>query len=397
MNNIFGDDEELLNLEEITGAQREGAPAATFAAWHKPRKQFVRKSQWWFHLEYLLTRYPEYEEIETIKYFGLPGSDLLDVSYFSRQLSLSAQYSNKKIFVHGFIDSAKGKEAADLRLSALLDRDNVDSGSKVDHFNFQAIAASNSLAYRKIKNTGAYHLVNLDFCDGVFKQTTIDSMMNLLVLQLNKILDTPWLLFLTTRADKSGITQELMAALAGIFSDGVKSDQDFLKAIEEFGERIRHLIPNTNDINDEEVVSASELSEILQVCFVFWLIKTVHAYDGRMEITSSMKYKVHEGNDFPDMYSYVIRITKKSLVKPDELGLAKAPAVSVGNAESSKVIDKTKAVEKLCKALDIDDLLSKNLPIRNECADEMKRLLEEAGWNTVGYDAQMGIDRATVG
>ncbi|WP_137974040.1 hypothetical protein [Pseudomonas sp. F(2018)] len=389
MNSIFGDgDPQLLNLQEITGAQEQQETIKKFSAWHKPRKQFVRDSQWWYHLNFLLQRYPEYEGIETIKYFGLPGSDLLDVSYFSKKLS--SDHANKKIFIHGFIDTAKEHEAANLRLSELLDRPNVDASSKVEHFNFQAISSNQSLALRRIKELGAYHLINLDFCDGVFKQDTIDSMMSILSLQLNRMLDTPWLLFITTRADKSGITQDLLNNLDRIFSESLKGDDAFLKAIQEYGDRIRHIIPQKDTLQDEQI-TPSELSEILQICFIYWLIQTVYDYEARMEVTSSMKYNVHEGNDFPDMYSHVIRITKESVQKDDALGLAKLNAAKTKPLAEVQVRDKTNSVRKLCTALDVDELLQGNEKLRGNCAKEMKILLEDAGWNTATYDTQMGL------
>ena len=153
MASIFGDDDGLINLDEVTGAAKHQEDNI-FQPWHKPRKQFVRCNQWWKHIEFLLSRYKEYNQIETIKYFGLPGSDLLDISYFSQKL-LTSNHSEKKLFVHGFIDSAQGKEKADLRLSALLDRKNVDANSKVEHFNFQALDEKKSLALGRIKNAGA--------------------------------------------------------------------------------------------------------------------------------------------------------------------------------------------------------------------------------------------------
>lgn len=389
MVNIFENDDELLDLEELTGTAKP-LEKSQFQPWHKPRKQFVRCNQWWRHIDFLLSRFHEYKAIETIKYFGLPGSDLLDISYFSKKLSTS-NHSHKKLFVHGFIDSIQGKEKADLRLTELLDRKNVDSNSKVEHFNFQALAEKKSLALGRIQNTGAYHLINLDFCDGVFQKRTIDSMVTLLTYQFNAMAGTPWLFFLTTRADKEGIANDLLEDLDKIFRASLIGDAAFLASIEQHRKNIHKMISDKKSLQNEEITE-SELAEILQVCFVFWLIKLIHQYEARLEIVNTMKYRIHEGNDYPDMFSYVMRITKNSIVKEDALGLGQAVGFKANTlTEAVKENDKSKAVKNLYESLNIDDHLSSNPEEMRSCVDEMKMLLEEAGWNIGDYEAQMGL------
>ena len=100
-------------------------------------------------MDFLISRCREYREINIIKYFGLPGEELLDINYFSKKLS--AKSSDKTILVHGFIDSANGKNQAEARLSELLDRENISKESKVERFNFHALADKKSLAINKIK------------------------------------------------------------------------------------------------------------------------------------------------------------------------------------------------------------------------------------------------------
>lgn len=387
MTSLFGDDDGLIDLAEVTGAAAPIAPRE-FQPWHKPRKQYVRCRQWWFHIDRLLKRYAEYGAIETIKYFGLPGSDLLDVSYFSRQLH--QDFAGKKLFIHGFIDSAQGKEKADLRLSELLDRDNVHSASKVENFNFHALSDSRALALEKIQNAGAYHLINLDFCDGVFNRKTINSMMTLLTYQLNTMASTPWLFFLTTRADKEGIAADLLEDLDRIFRESLKGDMAFLAAIEEHKQNIYNLIAGKQSLRDEEITHA-DLSEILQACFIFWAINLMHTHEARMEVTSTMKYKIYEGNNFPDMFSYVIRV-QRNVVKQDSLGLGQVVGIKgVPFNEETKKKDKALAAKKLFESLNVDDYLTSNPELMRRYTDEMKALLEEAGWNTENYEAQMGI------
>jgi hypothetical protein len=258
--------------------------------------------------------------------------------------------------------------------------------SVVERFNFHALAEGKSIALRKVKSHGAYHLINLDFCDAVFKQETIDSIMELLGIQFDVMLDTPWLFFLTTRADRSGISDELLSNLDRIFTESVSSDIDFVAALEEYREKIFELARDKKSFS-KEVISESDLSEVLQACFIYWLIRLTHQHDSRMEAVSVMKYKVHGGNDFPDMFSYVFRFTKKSLSKQDFLGLARSTSgVNLPVQESDKVSDKKSAVEKLSTSLDIDEHLSRNSELHDFYANEMKELLSELGVDTSRYD-----------
>ncbi|WP_335900266.1 PP_RS20740 family protein [Shewanella algae] len=387
MNNIFGNGEEIFDIDEVSGGTAYQFDSHySFKPWHKPRKQFVRDKQWWFHLSFLLSRFPIYNDIRTIKYFGLPGEDLLDISYFSKKLSQDLALKNKEIQVHGFIDNETGKQNADIRMSELLDRNNISKMSAVEKFNFHALAKEQSLALRKVKSNGAYHLINLDFCDAVFKQETIDSMMELLGIQFDNMLDTPWLFFLTTRADRSGISEELLSNLDRIFTESISSDGDFVAALEEYRERIFELARDKRSFS-EEMLSESDLSEVLQACFIYWLIKLTHQHESRMESVSIMKYKVHGGNDFPDMFSYVFRFTKKSLAKKDSLGLAKSTSGAKSSInEVDKISDKKSAVEKLSTSLDIDAHLLQHSEIYNFYANEMKELLNEIGVDTSRYD-----------
>lgn len=386
MNNIFESPNDIFDLEEVSGGTVSDCTDVQFMPWHKPRKQYVRDKQWWFHLSFLISRFPAYRELKVIKYFGLPGEELLDVNYLSKKLSSNEKSSDKMLLVHGFIDTEKGKNQAEVRLSELLDRRNISKDSKVERFNFHALADKNSIAIDKIKSNGAYHLINLDFCDAIFKQDTIDSIMELLILQFSKLIDTPWLLFLTTRSDGGGISKELLDALDGIFKSHICDDQSFLASLEKFKSRIFEYARDKRSLVDESI-SESDLSEILQACLIYWIMNLTHTNRSNIEVVSVMKYHVYNGNEFPDMFSYVFRFTKESVSQPDVLGLAN-PTSGVNKLTDVIDIDtcKDNAVEKLTKSLDIDMKLSSEPTLLMHYTEEMKELLMELGLDVSRYD-----------
>ncbi|MEN5031540.1 hypothetical protein [Pseudomonas sp. Ps21-P2] len=390
MSNLFEDDAPIFDLSEVVGAvDPQSVDGIIFRPWHKPRKQFIRDRQWWYHLELLLNRFPIYKNISVIKYFGLPGGDLLDVNFLSKKL-LTA-FADKRLLVHGFIDNPSDKAQADLRLSELLDRNNVDRQSKVDKYNFNALASLESLATTKVKEHGAYHLINLDFCDCIFKQATFDSMINLFNIQFGSMLDLPWLFCLTTRADKAGIAHDLLARFNKIFQEQLTDDVEFISALEQYRKEIFSLINLKKDITDGPLVG-TDLSEVLQACFIYWIICHAHQNEARMEVVSLMKYKVHGGSAFPDMYSYVIRFSKKFVGKPDMLGISKlglgsSPTISIDQIKA----DKIRAVRKLSSSLDVDAALSADPAVYALYAGEMKTLLTECGWDTSTYDESVAM------
>ncbi|MEE4886389.1 PP_RS20740 family protein [Pseudomonas alliivorans] len=383
---LFEEDSSLLDIDEISGGvSPQLSSAIIYKPWHKPRKQFIRDKQWWFQLERLLSRNSHYQTVPVIKYFGLPGSDLLDVNYLSKKLSVA--FVDKKLFVHGFIDSAGEKEKADIRLSELLDRDNVDRQSKVDKYNFNSLAIKGSLAIEKIKEQGAYHLINLDFCDGVFKQATFHSMMTLFDVQFAYMLDIPWLFCLTTRADEGGVAQELLSDLNRVFQEEVSGDAEFLAALEEHRRAIFNLVRDKKSISDGHL-TGTDLSEVLQACFLYWVVCNSHHNGSRMDVVSLMKYKVHGGSSHPDMYSYVVKFTKKFVGKPDALGVVKLSAGQTGGGISADDIrtDKVRAIKRLSTSLDVDAFLSSDQRCYDLYAEEMKVLLAECGWDIKDYD-----------
>ena len=129
---IFSSDDDLFDIAEVTG-KVSNADENTFKPWHKPRKQFIRENQWFNPLQ-RIAKSNKYNTINTINYFGLPGGDLLDVTYISQKLSAHNELSNKDFLIHGFINNVSEFKKAQSGLSQLLDRKNVCKNSKVENF-----------------------------------------------------------------------------------------------------------------------------------------------------------------------------------------------------------------------------------------------------------------------
>ena len=84
MNDQLPDQDDLTTgiFGDVEFAQPRTAPKE-FKPWHKPRKQFVRREQ----LSALLLRlYENRKPRDSLRYLGLPGTDLIDLRYLHEQL-----------------------------------------------------------------------------------------------------------------------------------------------------------------------------------------------------------------------------------------------------------------------------------------------------------------------
>src|SRR4051812_7240898 len=66
---------------EVSGESAVAAATTlrtTFAPWHHPVKQFVREYQWADLVRKLVDEHRTEDQRDTLKYFTLPGADLLD-------------------------------------------------------------------------------------------------------------------------------------------------------------------------------------------------------------------------------------------------------------------------------------------------------------------------------
>jgi hypothetical protein len=387
MDELFSGGDDLFKNDDIAGKISKDALGASdgFMPWHKPRKQYVRENQWWRALQRIISS-KDFNGLNTIKYFGLPGGDLLDVYYFSKKIIENGGFNNKKILIHGFINNNKDKIKAESRLSQILDMECIDSSSKVEKFDFCEIHGPNAVAYSKIKDFGGYHFVNLDFCDSVFKSETLLSLICLMSEQFRLVRDIPWLLCLTTRADLCNIDVELIEKLSKIYTSDIPSDPDLETLLLEVCNKI---YPQIDSVNFSSLPE-DKLSEALQLSFIYWIIAESHAKGCAVELASSMKYRVHKGNQYPDMYSYVFRFKKRTCVESDAYGLVDTSKVKQSTlTPEQKVSNKGGSIKKFISTLDIDAHLDSQPELMQQMVTNKKELLHEAGWDVSNYEEKI--------
>ncbi|MBU2894227.1 hypothetical protein KO495_12975 [Colwellia sp. D2M02] len=382
MLDIFSSEDDVFDLAEVTGKVDKIADNQ-FKPWHKPRKQFIREEQWLNPLKRIATS-SKYNTISTINYFGLPGGDLLDVTYISQKLLEHKKLKNKLFQVHGFINSELEFKKAQSGLSQLLDYDNVSEKSKVERFEFEELSTENSEAWKRIRSVGHYHFINLDFCDCALNERTLPSIYRLLDYQAKRIHGVPWLLCITTRLNKSGITSSILEKFDTILQE-MKSNQDIVKVIESAFSDSLLAVERLSDLDETH---KTLLNELLQVCLILWLVNEAISKGCTIELKSSFKYSVNLHEREHDMHSFVFSIEKEDVVAPDILGLITKNNDDALTEDKIRKL-KVEALEKLGLSLDVDTHLEGNQNLLNRFADNMMDLLGKCGYDVTDYKQVM--------
>ena len=382
MDDIFASDDDLFDLVEVAGKVDEIAENP-FKPWHKPRKQFIREKQWFDPLKRIANS-NKYNTVNTINYFGLPGGDLLDVTYISQKLLAHDQLRNKNFLIHGFINSELEFKKAQSGLSQLLDIENVSINSKIENFEFEALSAPNSEAWKRIMGVGHYHFINLDFCDCILNDRTLPSIYRLLDYQTKRVIATPWLLCITTRLNKAGVTPALIETFDTVL-EKVKADQDLVVVIEQAFNSSLLAAGKLSDLDDSH---KNLLNELLQVCLIFWLVNEAIQKDCTIELKSSYKYSVNLYDRENDMHSFVFSLERKDIVVPDTLGLI--PKIENTGLTDEKIARlNANSMDKLGRSLDLDEHLEGDKGMLNQFADNMMDLLSKCGYDVSTYKQVM--------
>lgn len=208
MDGIEEDPEAELDLDEIYQPEAQHALAGkkTFAAWHHPRKQYVRIHQWCSEVQKLIPKLG-LGAGDPFRYLTLPGNELLDV----RAIESVCEKAGVKLRYLGF--NSVGPDTPD-QAELALSQSEVRSLAGIDEFSdvledrLEAIANERSPAFARTQKSGPFHAINLDLCDciafrevGHSKGSPLEATGRLLELQLSTT--TPWLLFITTKAQPS--------------------------------------------------------------------------------------------------------------------------------------------------------------------------------------------------
>jgi hypothetical protein len=393
--NIEAFDEASEDILEVYGSPDESTPSTlsderfqAFAPWHHPVKQIVRQRQWAALAKKLLI--DRKHKNTTLRYFTLPGKDLFDIKVLSEVCaplgvaieyfgfnSMSSPPRGEGITAEVGAEHTNGAAAWAAVESALRQAGRTTSDSVINPDRLEDIAVDHSHASAKLRLRPHFDIINIDVCDHLAyaplgrERTTFDALNALLQHQMGA--KTPWLLYLTTRADAS------LLGTPGIFFQKAISD-NLNVAGSGFGAALAECLDaNQSKIGSELNAAWSAQDMKFLKLYTVGLGKFLLQFfcgqpnlPADVELASAYAYRVYE--DEPDMLALAFRITPE---------LPRVFPPSVGGAAIIPSLEPVRAVrvaERAKKLWDIDLALDTQ-EVRLEAIQGMQQLLEGANYS----------------
>ena len=366
--------------EEFVAASKR---KTAFKPWHHPVKQIVRTRQWAALTRRLIE--DRAQPRPSLRYFTLPGPDLLDI----RILADICEPLNVQIEYFGFDVGQEVPDEAEESFtgewinaeSALRQAGRISADALILPDRLEDIATENSQAAAQLRQRPAFDVINIDACDHLAylpkgrTHNTFDALGALLRHQMTS--RTPWLLFVTTRAQpellgnpgiqfQNAITQNL--ALPGGFGEALAGSigADLTK----LGSALV-AIWGANDARFLKLYSIGLGKFLLQF---FHMQPNLPA---NVELASCYAYRVHSNN--ADMLAMAFRITPDP---PRVFAPGIGGAAVVNNLEPHRAIRVATQARKL---QDLDEALKNEVDVRAEAIVGTEALLGAANYDLDGW------------
>lgn len=372
-----GDEEEFsvsdLGISEYKPvAQR---PPRKFESWHRPRKQFVRKSQWVGCLEDI---YDGRDPADRVNYLGLPGTDLLDLRVFYEAVCVPQHRMLRFLGFHQGINPGSPESVSlEISLQQVKFRELVHESSKVLHDDINKIGSGDSLAFQEARRTAPYDVINLDFTTGFARDMPkgLDSIYSALnrIMALQRRLD-PWLLLITGQVGRDVFNPEAADALHELFLDALKCE-GFPAACSSYFEA------TDLELLDIDTCSDGDYFYSMAIGFCIWIFRLAQAQGANgVNLRAAFYYQVNPDGPRPDIVSMAIRIRPRVVAPPDASGLAAGDEHHTSECAAS-----LQFARRFTNAVDVDQRLIDNTDLRDELIDESAQLLLEVGYDEEEY------------
>ncbi|MCD8496856.1 MAG: hypothetical protein LRZ85_01480 [Alphaproteobacteria bacterium] len=198
------------------------------------------------------------------------------------------------------------------------------------------------------------------------------------ILSLQTRTKSPWLLFLTTRAGDAHVHSDVLEILVNKYEANLNDCKPFRDASEKLF-----------SINDKATLDAA-LGDAQKNIDVFitglckWIAGLSVAYNPpvKIELKSTMGYKVDKANGPNDLISIAIRFTPTTQPAPDLFGLSNNAATPISECDISP-----KIIKRIAKCVDVDAALAAEPTVLDEMIEASKNLLDLARYDIGEYEA----------
>jgi hypothetical protein len=360
-----------------------------FSPWHHPVKQIVRSEQWAALTAKLLNDRPDGSP-QILRYFTLPGEDLLDI----KVLTETCTPFGVRIEYFGFNSgmAADGSESASTESkgrsangapwitaeSALRQAGRVTPDAIIHSDRLEDIALENSHAATQLRQRAPFDIINIDACDHLVyapkgrDRNTFDALQTLLQHQMSA--RNPWLLFLTTRVDPDLLGQPGINFQRAITQNLSVPDNGFGTALAAcLGAEETKLATALNTTWNTHNIQFLKLYSVGLGKFLLQFFCGQPNLPANVELASVYAYRVHK--DEPDMLALAFRITPDPLrVYPPSTG----GAAAVPTLEPARAI---RVAQRAAQLWDIDEALENDEDLRTEAITGIQNLLEWANYD----------------
>jgi len=213
--------------------------------------------------------------------------------------------------------------------NAVNSLDKVVRSSEVLHDRFQSIGNPQSVAHKRMRNAGPYHIINLDICDSLFPVTTNDpteyykALREISQFQCERCTH-PWLLFVTTQIEPALKDDNGLAKLSDAVHQNCGGSPDFTAALHDllarsvYSDGVAGL--DLSNLADEEIY------RFFGVAFGKWLLQLVATATPpwSVRLLASYRYTIKAG--IAPMFSFAFLFQRhKPVALQDKTGLSQSP------------------------------------------------------------------------
>lgn len=352
-----------------------------FAAWHRPRKQYVRTHQWARELLFL-ARDLKLDGGE-LRYLTLPGPDLLDVRHVHDTVCKSRKITLRYL---GFNRAARAADedqpvlnSAEFSIKRLP---HVDRESRVVAGDFCDIGDERTDSWLQVRRSRTFHAINLDLCGGFAgrsKSPGVPSHFTALhwLLQTQSAASQDFLLFITTRMDPDSVDDATRALLDSLIHRIHGTCAGYADAV------------NTAWGSSGESTGACPAAALdppvgFMLGLTQWIVACGIRHGLRASVRSFMSYRTGTGTGDDDIVSIAIRFKPDPVLADDPAGLAQ-PLREPAPPEEKECVQSTPVPAKVKQRVLVDEVLRTDAAAFDQCLKESLALLGASGYDEAAY------------
>ena len=311
-------------LEDMAAGSLPSVPVQTalpielssLFAWHRPRKQRVRRGQWAQLSKQHLDRLEQKGQLASrqvtlnglthvepaeVRYLTLPGLDFLDVRIIAEEVRQKGMTLTAVGFL-GEAAQARHMARANVRHEGLIQAGWISDRSLTLPRPLESICGLNSDSLAQLRRQAPFHIVNIDACGSIAPRSAlhssrlIEAIHRLVELQIEQATHR-WLFFLTIDVRDGDMDAATFDQICEAIRQNAAQSEDFKAAATELFE------PGGDDF--ETAMTGARASQGRGVLDVFtlgfskWLLHLAQAKQWIVKLKPSHCYATHGGHTAP--------------------------------------------------------------------------------------------------